>query len=528
MDPAHDTAGVAASYDDIPYEGDPLVETHPEALATAATLLGMQPPVLESCRVLELGCGVGTNLIPMAESLPGATLLGLDFSPKQIAIGQAVIDAAGLTNVKLRSMDIMDFDASFGQFDYIICHGVFSWVPPPVQQKILDICAGQLSPNGVAFLSYNTYPGWHLRGMVREMLSYHAGQSGDAKARIRRAREFLELLARSAGTLETGFGRAVKEIADFLRPHRDAYVFHEYLEEVNEPMYFHEFAARLAENKLKYLGEPWLMSGAVSCPPELGRHLQQLSSDPLQLEQYADLVMNRTFRRSMVCHDDVRPWPEPSTAKVATMHVTTQVGPVSPTPDVRSEAAETFRGKEDLTVSIAVPIVKAALVSLAAAWPATLSFDTLCAEACHRLAGGAQPSPGDPRVREMLAAYLLNFYRSSIVSLHVRAAPFVMTVSPQPAAGKLQRYQARANQKIINLRHAVVDLNAFDRLVLAQLDGQTDQAAMTEGIVQAIRAGTLPIEPYLRTATDDQLRGIVRERLAASLQNLARRALLVA
>src|SRR5262245_58637378 len=166
----------ATSYDEIPYSNTAFSYTHPDCLATVAALYGLTPPPVDRCRVLELGCGRGGNLIPMALALPDSRFLGIDLSARQIASGQEMVTALGLANIELRPFSILDVDESFGLFDYIICHGVYSWVPAEVQDKILAICARNLAPNGVAYVSYNTYPGWHQRGTVREMLCYHVQQ----------------------------------------------------------------------------------------------------------------------------------------------------------------------------------------------------------------------------------------------------------------------------------------------------------------------------------------------------------------
>src|SRR5438067_313897 len=165
----------ATSYDAVPYESLPFVDTHPSRVAAVARLHGLNPPAVERCRVLELGCAHGSNLIPMAVTLPESRFVGIDLSRRQIADGQNVVAALGLTNIDLQPLSILDVDEKLGVFDYVICHGVYSWVPAEVQRKILDICARQLSPDGVALVSYNTYPGWFVRQMVRELMLYHVG-----------------------------------------------------------------------------------------------------------------------------------------------------------------------------------------------------------------------------------------------------------------------------------------------------------------------------------------------------------------
>src|SRR5262245_12882821 len=127
----------ATSYDELPYGDSPFYQTHPDCLATAAILHGLRPPAVATCRVLELGCARGGNLIPMALTLPASHIVGVDLSQTQIDSGNQVVKALGLSNIELRHLSIMDIDDRFGQFDYIICHGVYSWVPDVVRDKIL-------------------------------------------------------------------------------------------------------------------------------------------------------------------------------------------------------------------------------------------------------------------------------------------------------------------------------------------------------------------------------------------------------
>ena len=130
-----------SAYDQVPYPSLSYSQSHPDRLATVATLLGMSPTPVNRCRVLELGCASGGNLIPMAYGLPESDFVGIDNSARQIAEGQAMVKTLGLKNVTLGYLDILDVNVELGQFDYIIAHGVFSWVPRAVQEKILEIWA---------------------------------------------------------------------------------------------------------------------------------------------------------------------------------------------------------------------------------------------------------------------------------------------------------------------------------------------------------------------------------------------------
>jgi cyclopropane fatty-acyl-phospholipid synthase-like methyltransferase len=155
------------SYDIVPYPTGSQVQTHPDRLATIATLFGMSPKPVEECRVLELACGNGGNLIPMAYALPRSTFVGIDLAAGAIDAGRTVIRRLELRNITLLQQDLRTLPSDFGTFDYIIAHGVYAWVAPPVQDWILAVCRGHLAPQGVAFVSYNAFPGSHLRIMVR-------------------------------------------------------------------------------------------------------------------------------------------------------------------------------------------------------------------------------------------------------------------------------------------------------------------------------------------------------------------------
>ncbi len=161
------------SYDRVLYPSYTHPQTHPDRLATLATLNGLQPAPAATSRILELACGQGGNLIPLAVSYPQSHCVGIDLSQRQIELGQQVVDSLGLKNIELRTQSILDFPADSEPFDYIIAHGVYSWVPEAVRSQILKICREHLAPQGVAIVSYNTFPGWHQRRMIRDMMLFH-------------------------------------------------------------------------------------------------------------------------------------------------------------------------------------------------------------------------------------------------------------------------------------------------------------------------------------------------------------------
>jgi SAM-dependent methyltransferase len=224
------------SYDVLPYFSAPFQATHPDRLAVVATLFGLKPVSAERCRVLELGCAAGGNLIPLAVALPQSRFVGIDQSARQVAEGQQIVRELSLKNIELHATDILDVDDNYGMFDYIICHGVYSWVPEPVQNKILAICARLLQADGVGYISYNTLPGWHMQGMIRDMMCYHIGRSpgGSPASQVGQARALLNFLARSVREEKSPYGLLLERTLGRLQGLSDSYLFHEYLEDCNE------------------------------------------------------------------------------------------------------------------------------------------------------------------------------------------------------------------------------------------------------------------------------------------------------
>lgn len=517
------------SYEEIPYESKPLYPTHPDCLGTLATLLGMKPAPVDNCRVLELGCASGGNLIPMALSLPGSRFLGIDLSPRQIADGQAVVRSLGLTNIELRAASIMDVGGAYGSFDYIACHGVYSWVPAEVQDKILAICKHNLAPAGVAYISYNTLPGWHLRAGVREMMRYHVRRFAEPDVRVAQARAFLEFLIQAVPNPDSTYRRLLKEEADLLQPAADSYLFHEHLEDVNYPVYFHEFMQRADAHGLQYLGESWYHTSLDNLPGEVQGILQDLSENLLQLEQYLDFVHNRTFRRTLVCHKNIELDRSPSAHVLASLHVTALARPGTPQPELDSDAVEKFVLDDGSSAATNVPLIKAALTALYDAWPRPLSFRALFAAVYDRLPSLAcQGQEALATSPQLLAEGMLRCYLSNLVALHIHPPQFVVDAGPRPVASPLARLQASFTSRVTNLRHRLVELNALDQVVVRYLDGSRDRAALVDVLAELVDRNVLTLEKDGAAPTDvAESRIILADALEPCLRRLGRNALLV-
>jgi methyltransferase-like protein/SAM-dependent methyltransferase len=518
----------ANSYDEVPYDSRPQRATHPDSLATLARLLGMHPAPVDGCRVLELGCATCGNLLPMAEALPGSRFVGVDLSAGQIDTGRKVAAALGLDNIDLRACSILDVDDSFGTFDYILCHGVYSWVPEAVREHILAVCRRNLSPHGVAYISYNTYPGWHRRAPVREMMCYHVQDLPDPRQRIAQARALLDFLIWAAPAPGGLWAQLLTEEKELIgSQENDYYLYHDHLEVVNQPFYFHQFMEQARWHDLQFLGEALGASNFLSCPAEVQQALQAASTDLVQLEQYTDFLFNRTFRRTLLVHADVELNRSPRPNVVFGLQASASARPKANPETADAEAVE-FHNDKGVSVQTRSPLAKAALGVLFEAWPRPLPFDELWQRAAGRLGPeGADVPPAQARAE--LAGALVQLYLTGLAGLHVHVPAFTTEPGERPRATPLACRQAETGEAVTNRRHCTVKLGVLDRAVLALLDGSRDRPALVQALTERALQGELELQQHVRPLTDDDvIRGVLEQDLEASLHRLGRSAVLVA
>jgi SAM-dependent methyltransferase/methyltransferase-like protein len=518
-----------ASYDVIPYAGQPFPETHPNTLATIARLFGMTPPGVAKARVLEIGCASGANLIPMACALDHGSFLGIDQSARQVAEGQATIDAAGLRNIVLREMSVEDAGAELGTFDYIICHGVFSWVGPETQQKILALIAATLAPDGVALVSYNLYPGWHMRGVLRDAMLFHAAGAADPHEGIRKAREILDFLVQFSWRPDNYYLTMIQQERDIIVKSDNSYILHEYLEAVNDPLYFHQFRERIAPWGLKVVADSEIPRSTFASPEVIRQALARLSSDPARQDDYYDLLTGRMFRRSLLCHARVEVLKVPSDAAVEGLHAALKVMPGSLRPGPGLAADETYRNVRGDTVAIPHAIVKAAVLVLGELYPQALPFGDLWQRATGALTSARLPgAEHDAAGRRRLTAFLLQGFCEGWIELHSHMVPFVRQPGERPTATRLARHQSRSGARVTNLRHEPVEISRFDRQLLALLDGRRLRSELADALEALVAEGTLTIRSTDGSTLDAAARrAIVADSLDLGLTRLASLALLV-
>ena len=518
------------SYDEIPYESQPFPQSHPDRLSTLGRLFGLSPAPITQCRVLELGCASGGNLIPMAYYLPQSEFVGVELSRRQAQMGQKTIHDLGLNNIRIEHASILDVDTSWGVFDYIISHGVYSWVPDEVQEKILAISSENLAPQGIAYVSYNTYPGWHMREMIRRMMLYHANQFADYNERIEQARALMDFLARSVPTENNHYGMLLKNELNLIRRSRDWYLFHDHLEEVNIPVYFHQFIERADRHGLQYLGEADFSTMLTSgFSKEVSETLARISQNIIHTEQYMDFIRNRFFRQTLLCHKGLTLKRDLGPEDVNGFLFASAASPETEPVNLSSGKKQSFRAPKGLTVETDFPLTKAGLTVLKEHWPRAIDLDSLFRKANQRLANSLTREDADvQQSRRVLAEDLLHCYTANLVEFHTWQADFVIEVSERPRVSKLAVYLNRQEQPVVNQRHEPVNLDPVVKQLVGILDGTRDRAALLNCLTKLVEDGTLIVrENGDRLKNAEQIQDALAKALEQALAKLAGTALLI-
>ena len=297
-------------YKELGYKSYPFPFTTPAYLEAYGALVGLNTPPANTARVLELGATYGGNIISQAVHNPEATFVGIELSQDQVEKGNKIISDAKLDNVSLVQGDILNFDETLGTFDYIIAHGFYSWISDEMKDKLLDIISNHLADNGIAYVSYNTYPGWHTMKEVRQLMLF-ANRGHDElthKEKVLRGKTVGSLV----GSQILNYDNLKERNSKFLGALRsvmqkdDYYVGHDHLEPHNDPCYFYQFNDHLKAHNLSYVCDADLTLSMVCTYDEsIADKLEKLApNSQADQEQYLDFMLDTPFRKSIICKAD--------------------------------------------------------------------------------------------------------------------------------------------------------------------------------------------------------------------------------
>lgn len=507
------------TYEQVPYQSKPYEYATADRLAVIGGLFGMPVTPPSQARVLEIGCAGGGNLIPRALVHPDATFYGIDPAERHVREAHQILTALDVDNVTIDKRGVENLSEQDGTFDYIIAHGVYSWIPESLRQALLAAVRDRLAPNGIAYISYNVLPGWHMRRMVRDAMLFHIEPFEDPQERITQARAMLDFMATNAPGATGPWKRLLQSERDMLSQYGDGYVFHDHLSPENTPLYFRDFVRQVRACDLDYLGEAELANMmTIGLPDDIEEVLGRVSGDLVRTQQYLDFLLNRAFRHSLVVHADVDPQQILHSDRVPTLALASPLRRPGDAPVPLEPGVEiTFSGDgRDLTTD--APDIKAGWVVLQNAYPSALDFDAWVAATAEVL--GVQP---DAELAGSLASNALYAYAQQLVEFWPDAMDLQGHTAERPRAFAYARLQALAGSPwVTTRRHSGYRVDELDRRVLAWSDGTHTRQQIIEGIADEVRRGDLILEDEDGQPTLEEALEAVTEVLPGRLFALGR------
>jgi SAM-dependent methyltransferase len=455
----------------MPYRTLPQRESNPARLGAVARVLGVDAPSVGACSVLEIGCGTGGNLIPLAARYPESRFVGIDLSGRQIQEALLRVQELGLNNITFQHVDVSDYSHKPGAFDYILCHGVYSWVPEDVQQRILGLMVEALSTQGVAYISYNVLPGWYQRGALRDILTFGSSLVGSAhsETRVRKALEFLEVVASSRSGEQDLYGAYLHDALRRLRDSDISYIAHEYLEEHNNPCTFSQFMTKATAVGLQFLSESRPVFSSINDISTASQGvLTEIGDDLVAREQALDLFRNRSFRETLLCHShhtlkrDLRASALRDVVAVADYIPFASAGP--PAYAGAKRFKEVASGRE---------------ISL----PSGLYADVLTKIASYHAAGirvGSLVDQFTTSEAELLAAAAM-LWSSGFITLEQLPIPAATSLDGAPHLSHVARFQRDRGESIVTLRHQAFSPSVSEAELLKRIDGAKTFAEVIAG-----------------------------------------------
>ena len=508
-------------YDAVPYQSYPYAVTRPANLYTVGTLFGVSAPDFRTARVLELGCASGDNLIPLAFQYPDGHYIGVDFSERQIEMAAKTVSELDVKNIEFIARPFADMPP-LEKFDYIICHGVYSWVDDDARERILEICRTQLVENGLAVISYNTLPGWNMVRSLREMMLFHAKLFDDPVEKVGQAMELLRFV-RDNNSEGSAYRTVIDSEINLLSEQSVSYVAHDHLESENSQFYFHELAAALGRHGLQYVGDSDIAQMYVDNLPEDAAGKLKAVTDILRQEQYIDFIRNRRFRSSIVCSEAATVNRNLRQEVIHDFYLSSAIKPDEA--DVKADTADTrFRDRAGNVVFTAHTKEVAVLFSELSESLRPIKSADLIDMAARNLDGADRDA-----LRKVVEGFGLQLALKGLIALHAEAGSHVSHVSEMPEASRLARHQAPLHGWATNAWHEKIAHDLFTRVLIGYLDGSNSLDDLCQIMSEQVDKGVLGVQLDGKEIADaEQRRLVIRNLTENALDSIAQNALLVA
>lgn len=489
-----------SAYDRFFFESLPNPERHINRLYVMSLLFGGKPTPIDGARVLEIGCSTGSHLIPQAERYPGSYFVGIDLSASQISAGIKIVTDLGLSNISLSAQDIREWNESSGTFDYVICHGMFSWVDEDLRRILLEKISHSLAPDGVAYVSFNSSSTWRHRQSLQKIFQQADDRGMAPERRIQRIRSFVALLSDCMPSCADVNRSRVHDELSRLENVSDQLLLHEYLVEGRS------FLVSEISNLAATVGMTYL----ADARPRRSFYRYQRSLKPSALravfsrqsnsenEDLFDTIEQKPFRGGLFVKTSTPLSPSFERDRLGALYMSSPLVPVS-----SDGEKELFLSGNEEPVEVAEKAVAEFLRKLYQAWPSALPFTEMLDDS------------NNPAVIDALTdLFWLQHIDLSFDNYGcAREAPARPSVLPSA------RYHAGSGGTVLSRRHEFVRMNDFERIVATLLDGTRTVDDIVGIAEEAIARGEIQV-----TGTVEK--SLIKEAVEQSVREFVERGLI--
>lgn len=483
----------SSAYDAVSYPG--VIVPNSSAGHLALCSLWRHGPRLLTHRFVltELGCGDGANLLPLAFYHPESTFIGIDNSAAAIHCAQEGVRCLSLENIHFVQEDVLTMEhADFRSSDYIIAHGLYSWMPEEARAAMFSFCRNNLTPSGLAYVSYNAQPGWSVRSLVREtLLRTQSVREAAVEDKATRAVEVATQLLEDLPSRDYAFGALFAEELTRVRNGTPGYVFHEYLAEINEGFWLRDFVAHARRHGLDYVADAQDCRWEGQIPQALRASLSDRDLDPIEQEKMTDLLCHRSFRASILCRSDALRESTTHRQFLETAFIATSLCAESDPFDLTEGVVETFSREHGPEITLDVSITKAAIVLLAHQWPQGMRFESLWQRASQFLVShGCAVKSG---AREQLLEELILLYETGQLDLRLDEPNYRWDIPEYPRAHALARLEAHHREALTTPFHLPVPFEPEALQFVQVLDGSHSVKELHRKFGSNLIDETLPV-----------------------------------
>ena len=462
----HTADAAPFAYDAVPYPTSVNALQTPDRIRAAGLLHGWRAPDPASASILEIGCGDGYNLMGIAAAAPGVRCLGFDLSVNAIARGRDLLERSGLTNVELEQGDIAAYPLEGERFDYIICHGVYTWVPEAVRQPLLNLVGARLAPGGVAYIGFDALPAAAPKAAINRFLIDRLAGITELGARVAEAVRLLGVLARNQHTqsrLKVQLDQLMNDLPSF----DPGYFVHDWLAEHYHPVTLADFRLAAGAAGLCCAGDAALFDLFTDDLDAEGEALVATAGSDAGVRSLVMEMLRgaHQFRRELLVRADA---PPPAVTNGLTELSLAYTGERIESRDESGAPIFAYTGGLGHIVP-RTPLIQQVLDTLLAVSPGELTV----AELADRL------GEGGPAIEDAVRRLATR----GTIDAHGMPAAFTLTPGEHPRVGGLVRAMLATGNEAITLRHSkFVTDQEQTRAFLALCDGSRTRSDIARAL----------------------------------------------